>query len=227
MGPLGFRRYLRCYLLPPFPRSAQLRPQKARCQPYPLPPSPLLHDWFRSPHLPRLPAVPCLDRPRAHLPDVRCQEHDDPPPTPVTAVTSLPPPCSVAACPPRKLTSRCSTFRTRTLPTSLNGFPTTSSPASVTSHQRASRCPLLSSETLPPSKRCSRESESSSPLCSAARPSSTGTPVKVWTRWNSPKPSPTRTISFLSTSSTRTLPPRTRRRWTRRRWNDLFFSCSI
>merc|ERR1711957_268872 len=25
---------------------------------------------------PRLPAVPCLDRPRAHLPDVRCQEHD-------------------------------------------------------------------------------------------------------------------------------------------------------
>merc|ERR1711939_771327 len=41
---------------------------------------------LRSPHLPRLPAVPCPHRPRAHLPDVRCQEHDvrlRPPPRPL------------------------------------------------------------------------------------------------------------------------------------------------
>merc|ERR1712048_3287 len=48
----------------------------ARCQPYPLPPSPFLHDRLRSPHLPRIPAVPCPHRPRAHPADVRCQEHD-------------------------------------------------------------------------------------------------------------------------------------------------------
>merc|ERR1711862_842827 len=71
--------------------------------------------------------------------------------------TSPPPPSSEDVCPPRKLTSRCSTFRTRTLPTSLSGSPTTSSPPSVTSHQRDSRWPLPSSETPLPSRRCSRE----------------------------------------------------------------------
>merc|ERR1712003_331746 len=76
-------------------------------------------------------------------------------------------------------------------PTSLNGSPTTSSHLSAISHQRDSRWPLPSSETPPPSKRCSRESENNSPPCSEERPSSTGTPVKVWTRWSSPKPNPT------------------------------------
>merc|ERR1739842_125724 len=33
--------------------------------------------------------------------------------------------------------------------------------------------------------------ENSSPACSEERPSSIGTPVKVWTRWSSPKPNPT------------------------------------
>merc|ERR1712084_11010 len=76
-----------------------------------------------------------------------------------TAVTSPPPPSSEDVCPPRKLMSRCSTFRTRTLPTSSSGSPTTSSPPSVTSHQRDSRWPLPSLETPPPSRRCSREME--------------------------------------------------------------------
>merc|ERR1711933_413507 len=93
--------------------------------------------------------------------------------------------------PDRQMVTYSSTFRTRTLPTSLNGSPTTSSHLSAISHQRDSRWPLPSSETPPPSKRCSRESENNSPPCSEERPSSTGTPVKVWTRWSSPKPNPT------------------------------------
>merc|ERR1712151_1260759 len=108
-----------------------------------------------------------------------------------TDVTSPPPPSSEDVCPPRKSMSRCSTFRTRTLPTSLNGSTTTSSHLSAISHQRDLRWPLPSSETPLPSKRCSRESEDNSPPCSEERPSSTGTPVKVWTRWSSQKPSPT------------------------------------
>merc|ERR1711935_1051685 len=112
-------------------------------------------------------------------------------PTPDTDVTSPPPPSSEDVCPPRKLTNKCSTSRTRTLLTSSSGSPTTSSLPSAISHQRDSRCPLLSSETLPPSRKCSRELENNSPLCSAERPSSIGTPVKVWTKWNSPKLSPT------------------------------------
>merc|ERR1711971_1242471 len=104
-----------------------------------------------------------------------------------TEDTLPPPPSSEEECPPRKLTSRCSTSRTRTLPTSSSGYPTTSSPPSVTSHQRDSRWPLPSSETPPPSRRCSRELASSSPLCSEERPSSTGTPANEWTRWSSPR----------------------------------------
>merc|ERR1712224_669914 len=96
-----------------------------------------------------------------------------------TEDTSPPPPCSEVECPPRKSMSKCSTFRTRTLPTSLNGSPTTSSPLSAISHQRDSWL-LPSSETPPPSKRCSRELVSNSLLCSEERPSSIGTPVRVW-----------------------------------------------
>merc|ERR1712146_279152 len=99
--------------------------------------------------------------------------------------------CSAAACPPRRWTSRCSTSRTRTPPTSSSGSPTTSRRPSATSPPRASRWPLASWATPPPSRRCSSASASSSPPCSAARPSSTGTPARAWTRWSSPRPSPT------------------------------------
>merc|ERR1712166_334388 len=114
--------------------------------------------------------------------------------TPDTDVTSPPPPSSEDVCPPRRLTSRCSTFRTRTPLTSLSGFPTTSNLPFAISHQRDSRWPSLSSETPPPSRRCSNVSESNSPPCSAERPSSIGTP------------------------------PKTRKRWKTKRWNDRFAS---
>merc|ERR1711898_85505 len=104
---------------------------------------------------------------------------------------SPPPPCSEVECPPRKLTSKCSTSKTRTPLTSLNGFQTTSSQLFAISHQRVSRWPLPSSVTPPPSKRCSRELVSNSPPCSEERPSSIGTLVRVWTRWSSPRLSPT------------------------------------
>merc|ERR1712007_347268 len=104
---------------------------------------------------------------------------------------SPPPPCSEVECPPKRLMSKCSTSRIRTPLTSLNGSPTTSNPPSVISHPRASRCLSPSLVTPPPSKRCSRESPSSSLLCSEERLSSIGTPVKVWMRWNSLKPNPT------------------------------------
>merc|ERR1712080_424799 len=90
-------------------------------------------------------------------------------------------------CPPKRLTSKCSTSKTRTPLTSLNGFQTTSNPPSVISHQRVSRCPLPSLVTPPPSKRCSRESPNNSLLCSEERLFSIGTPVKVWMRWSSLK----------------------------------------
>merc|ERR1719454_1022367 len=75
--------------------------------------------------------------------------------------------------------------------TSLNGSPTTSSPLSAISLPRVSRWQLPSSETPPPSKKCSSVLESNSPLCSEERLSSIGTLERAWTRWNSPKPSPT------------------------------------
>merc|ERR1712205_19051 len=104
---------------------------------------------------------------------------------------SPPPPCSEEECPPRKLTSKCSTSKTRTLLTSLNGSQTTSNPPFAISHQRDSRWPLPSLVTPPPSKRCSRELESNSQQCSEERPSSIGIPVRVWTRWSSLKLNPT------------------------------------
>merc|ERR1719183_2519188 len=102
-----------------------------------------------------------------------------------------PPPCSEEECPPKKLTNKCSMSRTRTPLTSLNGFQTTSNPLFAISHQRDSRWLLPSSVTPPPSKRCSRELVNNSHPCSEERPSSIGTPVKVWTRWSSLKPNPT------------------------------------
>merc|ERR1712032_1754857 len=148
--------------------------------------------WLVSPHSP--PVDPSSTEPspsqsspsRCSMPRTWCA-----PPTHVTDVTSPPPPSSEAVCPPRKSMSRCSMSRTRTLPTSLSGSPTTSSPPSAISHQRDSRWPLLSSETPPPSRRCSSVSVNNSPPCSEERPSSIGTPVKVWTRWSSLKLSPT------------------------------------
>merc|ERR1712097_196129 len=96
-----------------------------------------------------------------------------------------PPPCSEEECQPRKSTSKCSTFKTRTPLTSLNGSQTTSNPLFAISHQRDSRWPLPSLVTPPPSRKCSRELVSNSLLCSEERPSSIGTPVRVWTRWSS------------------------------------------
>merc|ERR550514_726628 len=108
-------------------------------------------------------------------------------------------------CPPRKSMSKCSTFRTRTLLTSLNGSQTTSSQLSAISHQRVSRCQLPSLVTPPPSKRCSRELENNSPACSEERLSSIGIPEKAWTRWS---------------------PPKTRKRWTKKKWNDHHYNVS-
>ena len=46
--PDGARtHHLRNALMPPFPGLTRLLPEKYRCQPHPLPSSPLLHDWFR------------------------------------------------------------------------------------------------------------------------------------------------------------------------------------
>merc|ERR1711918_230590 len=101
------------------------------------------------------------------------------------------PPCSEEECQPRKSMSKCSTFKTRTPLTSLNGFQTTSNPPFAISHQRDSRWPLPSSVTPPPSKKCSRELVNNSLLCSEERLSSIGTLEKVWTKWSSPKLNPT------------------------------------
>merc|ERR1712022_28651 len=202
MGPQAHHPHLRrpqppllrvhvwCHLLPPFPRSAQLRPPQAWRQPHPIPPPPLLLHRLHPPYLPRLPAVPCTHRARADPADVRCQEHDVRCRSPSRPLPHAPP-SSVAACPPRRSTSRCSTSRTRTPRTSSSGSRTTSSPPSVTSPRRVSRWPPSSSVTRPPSRSSGSASPSSSPACSAARPSSTGTPVRVWTRWSSPRLSPT------------------------------------
>merc|ERR1712072_470975 len=91
----------------------------------------------------------------------------------------------------KRSTSRCSTSRTRTRATSSSGSPTTSSPPCATSRPRASRWPRPSLATPRPSRRCSSACPNSSPACSAARPSFTGTPARAWTRWSSPRPSPT------------------------------------
>merc|ERR1711977_749453 len=95
---------------------------------------------------------------------------------------------TAAACRRRRSTSRCSTCRTRTAPTSWSGSRTTSSRPSATSRPRASRWRLPSSATRRRSRRCSSGLRNSSRACSAARPSFTGTPAKVWTRWSSPRP---------------------------------------
>merc|ERR1712007_120564 len=68
-----------------------------------------------------------------------------------------PPPCSEVECPPKKLMNKCSTSKTKTPLTSLNGFQTTSNPLSVISHQRVSRCPLPSLVTPPLSKRVAEQ----------------------------------------------------------------------
>merc|ERR1712166_1574763 len=75
MGPFGLSRPLRCHMLPQIPRSIELRSQKARCQPYPIPKTPFLHDRFRSTYLQRFPTIQSPYRPRAHPTNVRCQEH--------------------------------------------------------------------------------------------------------------------------------------------------------
>merc|ERR1712130_784661 len=62
---------------------------------------------------------------------------------------------------------------------------------SVTSHQEVSKWLPLSLVTPPPSRSSSRESLSSSLLCSEERLSFIGTQARAWTRWSSPRLSPT------------------------------------
>merc|ERR1712224_13261 len=83
------------------------------------------------------------------------------------------------------------TSRTRTPPTLWSGSPTTSSRLSATSPPRVSRWRPSSLVTPLLSRSSGSVSPSSSLACSAARPSSTGTLVRVWTRWSSLRPSPT------------------------------------
>uniref|UniRef100_A0A8C0E4G5 Tubulin/FtsZ GTPase domain-containing protein n=1 Tax=Balaenoptera musculus TaxID=9771 RepID=A0A8C0E4G5_BALMU len=58
---------------------------------------------------------------------------------------------------------------------------------SVTSHPVASRWWSPSLETAQPSRSRSSASQRGSLPCSAGRPSSTGTQVRAWTRWSSPR----------------------------------------
>ena len=76
LEPFDLGHYEWCDLLSKVPRTTQLRPKKTRREPYPIPSSPLLHGRFRSPHLPRLPAVHLPHSPRAHPTNVGRQEHD-------------------------------------------------------------------------------------------------------------------------------------------------------
>merc|ERR1712100_449472 len=91
----------------------------------------------------------------------------------------------------KEVDEQISTSRTRTPPTSWSGSPTTSSPPSATSPPRVSRWPPSSSVTPPPFRSSGSVFPSSSLACSVARPSSTGTQVRVWTRWSSLRLSPT------------------------------------
>jgi len=140
--------------------------------------------------------------------------------TPDMEDISLPQLSSEEEWAPKKLMNKCSTSRTRTPLTSLSGFPTTSSHLSVISHPRVSRWPSHSLETQLLSKKCSRELESNSLLCSEEKPSSIGTPEKAWTRWNSLKLKATWTTWSLSTSNIRMLLLRTKKKWTKRKWNE-------
>jgi len=113
----------------------------------------------------------------------------------------LPPLCSEEECPPKRLTNKCSTYRTKTPPISSNGFQTTLNPLFVISHQRVLKCLLLSLVTLLLSKKCSRESLNNSLLCSEEKLSSIGILVKVWMRWSSLKLNQTWTIWSENTNN--------------------------
>ena len=58
------------------PRTVELRFAETGGQLGALPTPPLLHGWFRAPHIPWLAAIPRTNRTRAHTTDVGCQEHD-------------------------------------------------------------------------------------------------------------------------------------------------------
>merc|ERR1711956_15001 len=72
-------------------------------------------------------------------------------------------------------------------------------------------------ETQLPFKNCSSASANNSPLCSGARLSCIGILVRVWTRWNSLRPSPTWTIWCLNTNNTKRLLPKMRVNLTKKR----------
>ena len=69
LEPLGLSCDERRDLLPAIPRPAELRPAQDRRELGALPAPALLHDWLRSPHLPRLPAVPRPHGAGAHSAD--------------------------------------------------------------------------------------------------------------------------------------------------------------
>ena len=94
------------------------------------------------------------------------------------------------------------------------------------SHQKDWRWQSPSLETQLLFKKCLSESLNNSQLCSEEKPSCIGTPVKVWTRWNSQKLNQTWTISFLNINNIKMPQPKKKENSTRRR-HDLLLSYNL
>lgn len=107
------------------------------------------------------------------------------------------------ACPWKRWTNRCWTYRTKTPATSLTGFQTTWKRPCATFHHAVSRWALRSLGTPRPSRSFSNAYLNSFRPCSEGRLSCIGTLVKEWTKWNSLKLNPTWTIWYPNTNSTR------------------------
>ena len=106
--------------------AAELRPAKDCSELGAVPTSALLHDRVRTIDFPRFAAVSCPDRSRVDAADVRCKNMMCAARSSHGRYLTAAAPVPTAACPPRRLTSKCWTSRTRTLPTLLSGSPTTS-----------------------------------------------------------------------------------------------------
>ncbi len=115
-------------------------------------------------------------------------------------------PFSEEECQPKKWTNKCWMFKTKTLPTSSNGFQTTSNRQFVISHQRDWRWQSHSLEIRQLSKKCSSEWRNNSLPCSEERLSSIGILVRAWTRCNSLKLNQTWTTWCLNISNIKMLP---------------------
>lgn len=107
------------------------------------------------------------------------------------------------ACPWKKWMSRCWTCRTRTPATSSTGSQIMLRRLCVTYRRVASRWVPRSSATLLLFRSCSNAYLNSFRPCSTGRHSCIGTPAREWTKWSSPKQSPTWTIWFPNTNSIR------------------------